>query len=76
MTCLSRCMQQRLSSLHAEAAGARSGHTPQRCEQAIAMAALACFIAHLRAGMLHPYSMMIWAEPQAWYYAIVAQMVP
>lgn len=48
--CMVRCMQQRLSSLHAEAAGARSGHMPQRCEQAIAMAALACFIAHLTAG--------------------------
>ncbi len=49
-----RCMQQRLSSLHAETAGARSGHVPQQCEQAIAMATLACFIAHLTAGV--PFS--------------------
>ncbi len=48
---LPRCMQLRLSSLHAEAAGARTGHMPQRWEQAIAMAALACFIAHLTAGV-------------------------
>ncbi len=47
---LSRCMQQRLSSLHAEVTGARSGHMPQRCEQVIAMSALACFTAHLTAG--------------------------
>jgi precorrin-3B methylase len=43
-------MYQRLSSLHAEVVSARTGHTLQRCEQAISMAALACFVAYLSAG--------------------------
>ena len=45
-----RCMQERLNSLHADVASARAGHTPQRCEQAIAMSALACFLAYLTGG--------------------------
>ena len=43
-------MHQRLSSLHEEVVSARTGHMPQRCEQAIGMAALAGFIGYLTAG--------------------------
>ena len=48
--CGTRCMHQRLSSLHAEVVSARTGHMLQRCEQAIGMAALAGFVAYLTAG--------------------------
>lgn len=48
--CWGRCMRARLRELAAESLAAGNGRLGQRCERALAMAALAAFLSYLSFG--------------------------